>query len=153
MHPLETRLPAPVVAALIGAAMKWHAVSASVAIDPSRWRMLLGLGLAQLAGLIALLAFAGFWRARTTIDPLHPQRASRLVTGGIYRLSRNPIYLSLAMLLVAYALRLDSAWPALGPVVFVAYVTRFQIVPEERALAARFGEAYAAYARRTRRWL
>lgn len=153
LRSLEAKVPAPVVAALVGAAMKLYAMTSGVAIDPTPVRMVVGLAFAQASGLLALAALLTLRRARTTINPLDPGRATQLVTGGVFRLSRNPIYLSLVWLLLAYAIRLDSAAVWLGPVLFVLYVSRFQILPEERALQAKFGEAYAAYRKRTRRWL
>jgi protein-S-isoprenylcysteine O-methyltransferase Ste14 len=150
---LETRVPAPVVALLLGALMKLYALLAPVPIDTSPLWAEVGIRLSQLSAALALVAFASFRVARTTINPLDPARASTLVTGGIFRLSRNPMYLSLLLLLVAYAVRLDSWVEWLGPVLFAVYVTRFQIIPEERILAVKFGEAYAAYRNRTRRWL
>lgn len=107
----------------------------------------------NLSALVAIAAFAGFWQARTTINPLQPDRASVLVTHGIYRFTRNPMYLSLLLLLVAYASQLGT-WAAFaGPVAYVAYITRFQILPEERVLLSKFGAEYDAYRRRVRRWL
>ena len=153
LRSLEAKVPAPIVAALVGAAMKLYAMRSGVPIDPTPLRMVVGLAFAQASGLLALAAFVTLRRARTTINPLDPARATRLVTGGVFRLSRNPIYLSLLWLLLAYAIRLDSTAVWLGPVLFFLYVSRFQILPEERALQAKFGEAYAAYRRRTRRWL
>lgn len=150
---LETKIPAPVVAISAGGSMKLYALSAGVSIDASPILAELGIRLAQLSAVIALLAFASLGLARTTFNPLDPSRASTLVTGGIYRLSRNPIYLSLLLLLVAYAVRLGAWVEWLGPAVFVAYVTRFQIIPEERILAAKFGAAFHAYRQRTRRWI
>lgn len=153
MRFLEARIPAPVVAILVGAAMKWYAVREGIRIDPTPLRMYVGLALAQASAVLALTAMVTMRRARTTINPLDPGRASQLVTGGVFRLSRNPIYVSLLFLLLAYAIRLDSPAVWIAPVFFVLYVTRFQIQPEERALQAKFGEAYAAYRQRTRRWL
>jgi protein-S-isoprenylcysteine O-methyltransferase Ste14 len=150
---LETKIPAPLIAAAIAASMKLYALSAGIRIDPSALRMQLGIGLSQISALVALAAVAGLWRARTTLNPLAPQRASTLVTGGVFRVSRNPLYLSLLLLLAAYALRIESYAVWLGPCIFYAYVTRFQIRPEERALSARFGRAYVAYTGRTRRWV
>jgi protein-S-isoprenylcysteine O-methyltransferase Ste14 len=150
---LETKVPAPIIAAALGASMKFYATASGVVIDPTALRMYVGLGLAQASGLLAVIAVATFWRARTTINPLDPSRAAHLVTGGVFRVSRNPMYLSLLLLLVAYAVRIDSPAVWLGPIAFIAYVTRFQIHPEERALEARFGEAYLRYRTRTRRWL
>lgn len=151
----EARVPAPLSAALVGGAMWLGARAAGLSIsgDDAPVRTMLAVGLAQCSAALAGVALVTFWRAGTTIDPTHPDRACALVTHGVYRFSRNPMYLSLVLLLGAYALRL-GAWPALlGPLVFAAYTTRFQIAPEERALRERFGADYDAYCQRTRRWL
>jgi protein-S-isoprenylcysteine O-methyltransferase Ste14 len=153
MQNLETKIPAPVVAIAAGGGMKLYAHAAEVPIDVSPVLAEVGIHVAQLSALIALLAFASFWLARTTINPFDPSRASVLVTGGIYRITRNPMYLSLLLLLVAYALRLESWGQWLGPALFAAYITRFQIIPEERILTMKFGAAFLAYMRRTRRWI
>ncbi len=108
--------------------------------------VVVGLGF-DLLGLIAFRA------SRTTVNPLKPERSTALVTGGVYRVTRNPMYLGMALLLLAWAVYLSSLLPLAGPVVFVLYITRFQIRPEERALQARFGDDFARYAARVRRWL
>lgn len=117
-------------------------------------------GRAPLAGLLAVagvaVAVAGvvaFRRARTTVNPTTPGLASALVSGGVYRLSRNPMYVGMLLVLAGGAVALAHPAAAVGPVAFAAYLTRFQIRPEERALRAAFGEAFDAYARRVRRWL
>jgi protein-S-isoprenylcysteine O-methyltransferase Ste14 len=133
--------------------LKVYATAGSFAIDPSTWRMYLGLALAQASALLALAAVIALVRSRTTIDPIRPARVTALVTEGVFRLSRNPLYLSLLILLVAYAVRLDSLAVWLGPVLYLLYVTRFQIIPEERALQQKFGESFSSYRSRTRRWL
>lgn len=153
MPNLETKIPAPVVAIAVGALMKLYASIAQVSLDASPLLAEIGIRLSQLSAVIALLAFASFGLARTTINPLDPSRASALVTGGIYRVSRNPMYLSLLLLLIAYALRLGSWVAWLGPALFAMYVTRFQIIPEERILEVKFGAAFLAYKSRTRRWI
>jgi protein-S-isoprenylcysteine O-methyltransferase Ste14 len=153
MKALETRIPAPVVAMALGGAMKAYAYTASVVIDASPVLAEIGVRIAELSAVIAILAFASLGLARTTFNPFDPSQASALVTGGIYRITRNPLYLSLLLLLIAYALRLASWIEALGPVLFVAYVTRYQIIPEERILAEKFGDAFRDYLSRTRRWL
>ena len=79
--------------------------------------------------------------------------AEDLVTDGIYAHSRNPMYVGQALLLAAWAVWLAHALAPLGAVAFVLYITRFQILPEERALAARFGDDWRAYRARVRRWL
>ena len=133
--------------------MKFYARTAGIAIDASPLMGQIGLRLAQLSGVVALIAFISFRLARTTINPLDPSRASTLVTQGIFRFTRNPMYLSLLMLLIAYALRLGAWMTWLGPLVFVAYVTRFQIIPEEKILTVKFGGDFLAYKTRTRRWI
>ena len=75
------------------------------------------------------------------------------MTGGVFRLTRNPMYLGMALILAAWALWLGNAGGALLLAGFVAFIGRFQIAPEERALRAHFGEEFDAYARRVRRWI
>jgi protein-S-isoprenylcysteine O-methyltransferase Ste14 len=114
-------------------------------------------------GAAALIALAGmaftvsgmlaFRRARTTINPTTPEKSSALVFSGVYRITRNPMYVGLAGVLVAWAVFLASPWALLGPLAFVLYIGRFQIGPEERALEKLFGSEYAAYRARVRRWL
>jgi protein-S-isoprenylcysteine O-methyltransferase Ste14 len=107
-----------------------------------------------LAGLAVLVpALGAFRRARTTVSPLEPQRASTLVVRGVYRVTRNPMYLGFAVLLLAWACWLAHPLALLGPVLFVAWMNRYQIEAEERALEARFGAGYRAYRQRVRRWL
>jgi len=153
MRWLEHRVPPPLLALLLGWAM--HAgASWPPALPWPRtvaWPLMAGLGLTGLA--CDLSGLQRFLQARTTINPLRPQNSSALVTGGIYRLTRNPMYLGLALLLSAWAVHLQAAWPWAGPLVFVVYITRFQILPEERALRALFDSDYQAYCARVRRWL
>lgn len=116
-------------------------------------RACVALSLALAGITIALAGDVEFKRAGTTFNPFKPENSSALVTSGVYGFTRNPMYLGLAMALLGWATFLSSAWTLAGPVAFVLYITRFQIVPEERVLAGRFGEAYAGYAARVRRWL
>ncbi|MEA5126265.1 methyltransferase family protein [Xanthomonas floridensis] len=94
-----------------------------------------------------------FRRAGTTVNPLHPARTTQLVTHGIYRYTRNPMYLGHALLLLAWACYLQHALALMAVPLYVSYVSRFQIRPEERALAGRFTETYASYCWQTRSWL
>jgi protein-S-isoprenylcysteine O-methyltransferase Ste14 len=98
-------------------------------------------------------AVASFRRAKTTVDPTRPERASSLVDGGVFAYSRNPMYVGFALVLLGWALWLGSAVALAVPPAFVAYLDRVQVPQEERALAAAFGEAYADYRRRVRRWI
>jgi len=107
---------------------------------------LTGIGVA-LSGVIA------FRHAKTTVNPLKPETASSIVTSGVFRFTRNPMYVGLALVLLAWAVFLSSPWASLGLPAFILYMNRFQIVPEERVLSRMFGTEYSAYRARVRRWL
>ena len=154
MSALDLRIPPPLVAAVVAAGM----VSASlwlapVFVFPAGVRVGGALALAALGAGLDLSGLWAFRRARTTFSPMRPERSAAVVQTGIYRITRNPMYLGLVLILLGLALYLASPWALLGPLVFAAYITRFQIMPEERVLAARFGAAYADYSARVRRWL
>lgn len=87
------------------------------------------------------------------MNPIRPTATSSLVTSGPFRLTRNPMYLSLGFYLLAWAAYLSSVWALLLVPVFMLYINEFQIKPEERALSSLFGPEYAAYKARVRRWL
>ena len=101
----------------------------------------------ELSGLLA------FWKVRTSINPLRPAQASWMVRHGIYRFTRNPMYLGQLLQLVAWAFWLENLLAFAVLPAYIAYLTRFQIIPEERILSARFGASYAAYQQRVRRWV
>jgi len=102
---------------------------------------------------LAASAASGFRRRGTTLHPQEPEQASVLVTDGPNRLTRNPMYLGLAGVLLAHA-TLRRSWPALVPVgVFVVLIDRVQIRAEEAALHGRFGSTYDDYCSRVPRWL
>lgn len=153
MQALELKVPPPVVALLVGAAM-WGISNVTPVIEiPALIRMIAGIALA-IAGIgTAVSGVIAFRRASTTVNPLKPETSSALVTSGVYRLTRNPMYVGLGLALLGWAAYLSSVPALLGLPVFVAYIGRFQIAPEERALAANFGAAFADYQARVRRWV
>jgi protein-S-isoprenylcysteine O-methyltransferase Ste14 len=108
---------------------------------------------AAVAIAIVVAALRGFHRARTTVNPMDPSKATRLVTDGVFRISRNPMYLGLLLLLIGWALWLGSASVWLMPPLFAIAITRLQIVPEERALDRLFGAQYLAYRDDVVRWI
>lgn len=153
MRSLELKIPPPVVALLIAIAM-WAASRTGPAIElPLLVRAITAVAVAVIGGGISLAGDLAFKRAKTTINPMKPEKASSLVTSGIYRFTRNPMYLGLSLVVVAWAAFLSSLWALAGPVAFVLYIGRFQITPEERVLATKFGAAYSDYKARVRRWL
>ena len=103
--------------------------------------------------LIEGIAFMQFRRARTTINPLAPARTEHLVTTGIYRLSRNPMYVGLLLILTGAVLIIENAAALLCLPLFVLYITRFQIMPEERILRQKFPTEFADYTRCVRRFI
>ena len=153
MQRLETKVPPPLVALLCGALMAWiDAHTLQLALPAAlNWTLIAALALAGIgfdfAGLYA------FRRRRTTVNPLHPEKASALVCDGVYRITRNPMYVGMACFLTAWVLYLDAPLAWLGVALFAAYITRFQIIPEERMLARLFGAEFDAYRTRVRRWL
>lgn len=153
----EHRLPPPLIDAACAALMAWlaHQLHALQLWPQGAWPLALGaaLGVALAGGLIALAGVAAFHKARTTVNPLAPARASALVTGGVYGITRNPMYLGMLLVLLGWAVWLGNVAALLGPAVSVLVLNQLQIKPEERILRQRFGEAYVRYAARVRRWL
>ena len=106
-----------------------------------------------IGALVGVLAVASFIRLPTTVDPRYPEKASKLVVVGIYRYSRNPMYLAIALVLLGISLYLGALSSLLVLFLFVVYINQFQIVPEEKMLEQKFGESYTHYAQNVRRWL
>jgi len=153
MSALELKIPPPVVAVLAGTAM-WFASPHPVPPEfPLFLRLAAFIGVALIGGGIALAGDLAFKRASTTINPMRPENTTALVTTGIYRRTRNPMYVGLTLVLIGWAAFLCFPWTLIGPAVFVLYITRFQIAPEESILSAKFGQEYDAYRSRVRRWL
>ena len=153
LNKLELRVPPLAVAAVVAAGMyvtSWVSTDART-LMPGQLAvavLLGGTGLgAALAGVMAFRAH------RTTVDPVHPDGATSIVSSGIYRISRNPMYLGFALMLLALAVQLDSVLALLGVPLFVLYMNRFQIKPEERLLTAKFGAEYETYLGKVRRWI
>ena len=152
MAALDLKIPPPLVgvatAALMYGMAQWFPSTAFA--PPAR------VGLAALIAVcgvaIDLSAMFAFHRHRTTVNPLAPDRASVIVSDGVYRFSCNPMYLGMLVLLLAWCVWQGNAAALVGPVLFAAYITRFQIQPEERILLAKFGEPYLKYMGRVRRW-
>ena len=117
------------------------------------WREALAGVFFVLALAIGLSAVFSFHRARTTVNPLAPEKASALVVRGVFRWTRNPMYLALLLVLIAWGCIVANAAALAILPLFVLYLNRFQIGPEERALQARFGAEFEQYKRTVRRWL
>jgi protein-S-isoprenylcysteine O-methyltransferase Ste14 len=106
-----------------------------------------------LSGAALIIAgFRGLRRKHTTPNPINIEKTSALVTDGIFAFTRNPIYLGMALWLLAWAIGLGNLAVLPGPLFFVAYITRFQIMPEERVISNKFPADFEIYRKATRRW-
>jgi protein-S-isoprenylcysteine O-methyltransferase Ste14 len=150
---LNHKVPPPVVAALIAGTM-WgmSAYEPALPLSPEVTQVLVLL-LVIVGVSFDLCGLLAFRQSKTTINPMSPDKTSALVTGGIYRITRNPMYVGLFLFLTAWAIQLSMVLPFIGPVLFVIYINRFQIAPEERVMESKFGDKYSDYKNKVRRWL
>jgi protein-S-isoprenylcysteine O-methyltransferase Ste14 len=149
---LELRVP-PVALVILTAALMWAVARAAPRLEfrlPGRHAV--DGALALLGVVVSLLGVFSFQRARTTVNPMKPETSSLLVVSGIYRRTRNPMYLGFLFILLGWAAFLSNALAFAPLPAFVLYMNRFQIRPEERALESRFGREFLDYQGRVRRW-
>ena len=153
MHVLELKVP-PVAVVLVTAGCMWLVAWAVPALGfrfPAR--DLVAMSLALAGAVTSALGVISFRRAGTTVNPMKPESSSSLVTSGIYKLTRNTMYLGSILVLLGWSVYLSSLPAFLFLPAFIVYMNHFQIEPEERALAALFGQEFTAYKVRARRWL
>ena len=150
---IKLRIP-PLLQAALCALLSWAlAVLVPQATILSDWLRLGAIGLLVLGIAILLAAVLNFSQNRTTVNPLEPEQAEKLVTTGVFRFTRNPMDLGLTLILFSWALYLANALALTGPALFVCSITVLQIKPEEEALRKIFGKDYSEYRMRVRRWL
>lgn len=156
MHWLELKINPPVVAII--------AILLMLIIDyifPFKWllisfepvRFIVAFGLLGIGSLFALLGIGLFLKSNTTVHPDLKHDTNQLIMSGVYRFSRNPMYLGMLLNLIAAALWFDNWLAMLVCIGFVFYITEFQIKPEERYLQDKFGKEYQSYCLKVRRWL
>lgn len=153
MQALELKVP-PVALTLLFAVLMWALATVfSSTSFPLEGASIVAFAFAFTGGGIAIAGVFAFRRHSTTVNPMQPETTESIVTSGIYRVTRNPMYLGLAIVLVGWAMYLANLAALLLVPVFVAYMTRFQIRPEERALLVKFGPGFAEYMASVRRWI
>jgi protein-S-isoprenylcysteine O-methyltransferase Ste14 len=155
MQVFELKVP-PVALAVVFAVVMWAASTAFSTASfplPGAGASIVASAFAFIGGGIAVAGVSAFRRHYTTVNPMKPETTASIVTTGIYRVTRNPMYLGLAFVLVGWATYLANLAALLLIPAFVAYMTRFQIKPEERALLAKFGPSFAEYMAAVRRWI
>lgn len=153
MSRLELKVP-PVLIALGVAGLMWLVTLVTPSLQaPVPYRLVVASVLFVAAAILFASAAVVVMRAGTTVNPVTPQRSRELVTTGVYGFTRNPMYLAMLLALIAFSALVSNAFAAALTAVFVMYINRFQIAPEERFLSARFGQRYEAYLRKVRRWV
>jgi len=153
MHVLELKIPPPAVALLMAAIMwlgTWLVPALTYRVPG---HSVVALAAALSGAMIDVVSVVAFRRAGTTVNPMKPDTSSSLVVSGIYTRTRNPMYLGLLLILLGWAIYLSNAMAFLLLPGFIWYINRFQIEPEEKALASRFGAQFDSYASRVPRWL
>ena len=150
---LELRIPPPLVGVLIGVAM-WLLVEQSWLVGLSgSARLVAAIILVLLGAAVSLAGVVSFRRARTTVNPLKPERTSALVCSGIYRITRNPMYLGMSLISLGIAIWAGSYAMVSTALLASVIIDRLVIVREEYYLEKRFGQSYADYKRQVRRWI
>ena len=148
---METRIPPPIVTLVFGLSIYFsREIFHSVEIKYSFYIgiLLLILGLAILISAVRL-----FRKDKTTVNPLSPEQATKLVTDGIFKYSRNPMYLGMVFILSSMAVFFNLIGGIILIALFCFYITKFQIIPEERAMSNLFSQDFNKYKHATRRWI
>lgn len=121
--------------------------------QPNIFYRFLAVSFAVLGMVVSFCSVVAFRQKRTTVDPLDLNKTTELVTHGIYRFTRNPMYMGLVCLLIAWALWLGNVLALVNVWFFVCILTQFQILPEERILMQKFSKRFVDYQQRVPRWL
>lgn len=116
------------------------------------YQYIVAYALIGIGAIVALSGVISFIKLSTTIDPRYPKKASELVISGIYKYSRNPMYLGILLAITGIAVFFGALSGIFIVFSFVAFINKYQIVPEEVALREKFGENYTDYTQKVRRW-
>lgn len=153
MNSLELKIPPLALLCLFAVVMWFAAMLFSALAITWPWHHALAISISGVGILFVLAGGYAFRKAKTTVNPTQPTATSSIVTSGIYRISRNPMYVGFLLVLTGLAVFLSHVLPLLFLPAFVLYMNRFQISPEERVLLAKFGADYESYKQAVRRWL
>ena len=151
---MKTKIPPPIIMLFFGALIyfedKYFPISVSIEFDEQRIVTICNF---IVGACIMALGMLEFGKVKTTVDPLRPERSSSLVNSGIFRFTRNPMYLGMVVLLIAWCCKLGDLLGLLIIPFFMWYMTVFQIKPEEEAMQKLFGDEFLNYKNKVRRWL
>ncbi len=148
---LNNKIP-PVIVVLVFAGIM-ALIAHYSGIDFTAFSGYLAASLVIIGCAFCIAGVVSFKLARTTVNPNKPEQASKLVNSGVYKISRNPMYVGFAFILAGWGIWLSSLWALLCVAGFIAYLTFFQIIPEERALGKLFGQEFTEYKNKVKRWL
>jgi protein-S-isoprenylcysteine O-methyltransferase Ste14 len=148
---METKIPPPIVTLVFGLSI-YFSREMFQAFE-ARYSFYLGIFLLFLGLFILISAVRLFRKDKTTVNPLSPEQATKLVTDGIFKYSRNPMYLGMAFVLGSIAVFFNLIGGIILIALFCAYITKFQIIPEERAMRDLFSDDFDKYTKVTRRWI
>lgn len=150
---LEKKVPPVAVFLICGALVFALSETGVLTFKSTIVTEVLAIMLVLLGVTLGLAGVMQFKQSSTTVNPVDTSKSSSLVTAGIYRITRNPMYVGMLFILIAMGIWFASVLSIAVMIFFIAYLTRFQIVPEERALEDIFGQPYKDYKQRVRRWL
>lgn len=153
MNALELKIPPALLVVLTAGFMWLLANYAPVVLVTFAGQTAIAIVIAIIGIQIAIAGARACHEHETTVNPLKPEDSSALITDGVFKVSRNPIYLGMALALLGFGVWLGALTAWLMVPLFIWYLGRFQIAPEERSLDIQFGEAYRRYQQQTRRWL
>ena len=150
---LENKIPPPVIL-IVCLVLMWliSRETASLEID-SEVKLLASSFMFLLGVCIAVAGIVSFRKAKTTVNPLKPEEATHLVVVGVFKYTRNPMYLGMLCVTIGMVINLANLWASVMVLAFYLYISQYQIAPEERAMQKLFGDQFAGYTKRVRRWL
>ena len=148
---METKIPPPIVTLVFGLSIYFS--RGIFQVVEIKYSFYFGILLLLLGFVILISAVRLFRKDKTTVNPLSPEQASKLVTDGIFKYSRNPMYLGMALVLSSIAVFFNIIGGIILVALFCAYITKFQILPEERAMRDLFSDDFDKYTKVTRRWI
>ena len=148
---MNNKIPPPVIALICGLVIYFsRALFPKYVFTLTNFISILFLVLGLLMLITAVLSFKKY---QTTVNPLRPEKASQLITSGIFKFSRNPMYFAMLLVLLSITVKFNILGGAAMSVAFVLFITTFQIIPEELAMKKLFGGEFDLYQKSTRRWI
>ena len=148
---MNNKIPPPIVTFICGLAIYFSKSFFNQFLSYSN--NIISLFLLILGLLVFLSAVKSFRRQKTTVNPLEPRQASSLVTSGIFKFSRNPMYLGMLIILLSLSCKFNLIGGMIISLFFSIFITKFQIIPEEAAMNELFGNEFIDYSNKTRRWI